>query len=77
MTTADRRIGRRSGSCGFEPPDSFRDDVVRYHGLPPDRISHTVPPDGPLFHATMDADLLQSYLTWRREVADRDEAAPH
>ena len=51
------RIKRRSGSCGFDPPDSFPGDVIRYHGVPPDHPSHAVPPEGPVFHATMDGEL--------------------
>ena len=73
----EARIKRRSGSCGFDPPDSFPGDVIRYHGVPPDSPSHIVPPEGPLFHATMGPELLRSYLTWRAEVAERRGAAPH
>ena len=73
----EARIKRRSGSCAFEPPDSFLGDVIRYHGVPPDAPSHAVPPARPLFHATMGPELLQSYLTWRAEVAEHGEAAPH
>ena len=73
----EARIKSRSGSCGFDPPDSFPGDVIRYHGVPPEHPSHAVPPEGPLFHATMDGELLQSYLTWRAEVSEHGEAAPH
>ena len=71
------RVRRGSGSAGIVPPESFPGDVIRYHGVAPERPCDMAPPDGPLFHADMDDDLLQSYLTWRREVADRGEPAPY
>lgn len=69
--------GRRSVSSDAAPPTSFPADIVRYHGAPPERDSRVKPPDRPVFHADMDDDLLQSYLGWRRRVADRGDAEPY
>ena len=73
----EARIKRRSGSCAFDPPGSFLEDVIRYHGIQPDIPSHSSPPALPLFHATMEPELLQSYLTWREGIMERREAVPH
>ena len=72
----EARIRRRNGSCHFDPPASFVADVVRHHGARPERECRARAPVDPVFHATMDDDTLQSYLTWRAGVLDRTGAEP-
>lgn len=71
------RFGRGTGPDGFEPPESFPNDVVRYHGVAPERPCDKAPPSERLFYSDMDDETIQSYLTWRAALDDGREVEPY
>lgn len=72
----DPRIARRNGSCGFDPPDDFREWVVRLHGCGPETVRHGTPGEDELFPSEMREDTLDSYLTWRSELWNGEGPEP-
>ena len=65
----DPRMERRTGSCRFDPPDTFREDVERYRHAEPSSERSREPRDRPEFHSRMDPGTLDAYLCWRRDLA--------
>ena len=71
------RNGRSSGSSEYDPPETFQEDVLRYHGVAPDRPCDIAPPSERIFYSDMDDDMIQSYLTWRASVSEGSGAKPY
>ena len=72
----DPRMERRTRSCRFDPPETFREDVVRYRDAVPSQESSREPRDGAVFHADMDPATLDAYLCWRRDLSDGKTVSP-
>ncbi len=68
MNDRERSIAIRTRSCHFDPPGTFPQDVLDYHFAEPGEERHRTPGTGPVFHATMDRETLDAYLTWRRDL---------
>lgn len=71
----EKCIRLRNRYCDFDPPDSFRTDIARYHGIKADEPV-VVSTDHTLFHSTMDQRTLSAYLYWRTKVWDRGDPVP-
>lgn len=72
----DPRMERRTRSCRFDSPETFREDVVRYRDAFPSEESSREPRDGAVFHADMDPATLDAYLCWRRDLSDGKAVSP-